>query len=101
MFFILLSCWFIITNTTTQQGKLVVAGLTGGEMDSFLQIAELLFREWVSDLEECKCWCIHVDIVCLLQQDSFTANNLNKLERATKRWKHLMVKLYGGIAEWQ
>jgi hypothetical protein len=80
---------------------LVVVGLTGGEMDSFLQVAELLFREQVSDPQECKCWRIHVNIVCLLQQDSFSANDLDKLEKLTKRWKHLMVKLYGGVAEQQ
>ncbi|ELR25712.1 uncharacterized protein ACA1_326700 [Acanthamoeba castellanii str. Neff] len=44
----------------------------------FLQVTKLLFRE----------------------QDSFT-NNLDKLEKLTKRWKHLMVKLYGGIAKQQ
>ncbi|ELR18787.1 uncharacterized protein ACA1_166450 [Acanthamoeba castellanii str. Neff] len=85
----------------TQIGKLVVAGLTGGEMDSFLQVTELLFREWVSDLQEHECWHVHVDIVHLLQQDSFSANDLDKLEKLTKRWKHLMVKLYGSVAEWQ
>ncbi len=87
--------------TTDMQGKVAVAGLTGGEMDSFLQIAELLFRERVSNPQEHQCWRIHVNIVCLLQQDSFTANDLDELERATKRWKHLMVKLYGTVAERQ
>ncbi|ELR13517.1 uncharacterized protein ACA1_247210 [Acanthamoeba castellanii str. Neff] len=66
-------------------GKVVVAGLTGGEMDSFLQVAELLFKERVSDPQERECWQIHVDI----------------LEKLTKRWKHLMVKFYGGVAERQ
>jgi hypothetical protein len=28
-------------------------------------------------------------------------NDLDKLEKMTKRWKHLMVKFYGGVAEWQ
>jgi hypothetical protein len=83
------------------QGKVVVVGLTGGKMDSFLQVTKLLFREWVSNLQECKCWCVHVDIVCLLQQDSFSTNDLEKLEKLTKRWKHLMVKIYSSIAEQQ
>ncbi|ELR24549.1 uncharacterized protein ACA1_171220 [Acanthamoeba castellanii str. Neff] len=83
------------------QGKVVVAGLTGGEMDSFLQVAELLFKERVSDPQERECWQIHVDIVRLLQQESFDANDLEKLEKLTKRWKHLMVKFYGGVAERQ
>ncbi len=80
---------------------MAVAGLTGGEMDSFLQVAELLFKERVSDPQERECWRIHVDIVRLLQQDSFDANDLDKLEKLTKRWKHLMVKFYGGVAERQ
>ena len=70
-------------------------------MDSFLQIAELLFKERVSDLEERECWRIHVDIVRLLQQDSFDPNDLNNLEKMTKRWKYLMVKIYGGVADQQ
>ena len=70
-------------------------------MDSFLQVAELLFRERVSDPQERECWRVHVDIIRLLQQDSFSANDLEKLEKLTKRWKHLMVKLYGGVAERQ
>ena len=67
-------------------------------MDSFLQVPELLFKERVSDPQERECWQIHVDIVCLLQQDRFDANDLDKLEKLTKRWKHLMVKFYGGVA---
>ena len=78
-----------------------MAGLTGGEMDSFLQVTKLLFRELVSNPQEHKCWHIHINIIHLLQQDSFSANNLNKLEKLTKRWKHLMVKLYGGVAKQQ
>ncbi len=70
-------------------------------MDSFLQVAELLFKERVSDPQERECWRIHVDIVHLLQQDSFNANDLDKLKKLTKRWKHLMVKFYSGIAERQ
>ena len=70
-------------------------------MDSFLQVTKLLFRELVSNPQEHKCWHIHINIIHLLQQDSFSANDLNKLKKLTKRWKHLMVKLYGGIAEWQ
>ncbi|ELR14995.1 uncharacterized protein ACA1_211490, partial [Acanthamoeba castellanii str. Neff] len=50
---------------------------------------------------ERECWQIHVDIVRLLQQESFDANDLEKLEKLTKRWKHLMVKFYGGVAERQ
>jgi hypothetical protein len=80
---------------------LVVAGLTGGEMDSFLQITELLFKECMSNPREHECWCIHINIVHLLQQESFTANDLNNLKRLTKRWKYLMVKLYSGIAKRQ
>jgi hypothetical protein len=38
------------------QGKVVVVGLTGGEMDSFLQVAELLFKECMSNPQECECW---------------------------------------------
>ena len=83
------------------QGKLVVAGLTGGEMDSFLQVAEVLFKERVSDPQELECWWVHVDIIQLLQQDGFDAHDLNKLEKATKRWKHLMVKLYGDVVDEQ
>jgi hypothetical protein len=78
----------------------VVAGLTGGEMDSFLQITELLFKEWVSDPQERKCWRLHVDIVRLLQQETYDAIDLNNLEMMTKRWKYLMVKIYSGVAEW-
>ncbi|ELR18686.1 uncharacterized protein ACA1_394520 [Acanthamoeba castellanii str. Neff] len=81
-------------------GKVVV-GLTGGEMDSFLQVAELLFKERVSNPQERECWQIHINIVHLLQQESFNANNLKKLKKLTKRWKHLMVKFYGGVAERQ
>ncbi|ELR12033.1 uncharacterized protein ACA1_353350 [Acanthamoeba castellanii str. Neff] len=86
---------------TNGHGKVVVAGLTGGEMDSFLQVAELLFKEQVSDPQERKCWQIHVNIIRLLQQESFNTNNLKKLEKLTKRWKHLMVKFYGGVAKRQ
>ena len=70
-------------------------------MDSFLQVPELLFKERVSDPQERECWRIHVDIVRLLQQDSFDTNDLDKLEKLTKRWKHLMVKFYSGVAERQ
>jgi hypothetical protein len=59
----------------------------------------VLFKEQVSDPQELECWQIHIDIVQLLQQDSFDTHNLNKLEKATKRWKHLMVKLYGDVVE--
>ena len=55
----------------------MVAGLTGGEIDSFLQVAELLFKEQVSDLQELKCWQVHVDIVWLLQQDGFNTVDLD------------------------
>jgi hypothetical protein len=82
-----------------EQGKLAVMGLTGGEMDSLLQITKLLFKEKLSNPLERECWRTHVNIVHLLQQESFNANDLTTLERATKRWKYLMVKLYGNVIE--
>ncbi|ELR11843.1 uncharacterized protein ACA1_363430 [Acanthamoeba castellanii str. Neff] len=74
-------------------------GKQRGEMDSFLQITELLFKEWVSNPQECKCWRLHINIVHLLQQETYNAINLNNLKMMTKRWKYLMVKIYSGIAK--
>jgi hypothetical protein len=83
------------------QGKLVVAGLTGGEMDSFIQVAEVLFLKLLPSFEEWQCWMLHINIMRLLQHDSFSNSNLMELNCMTKEWKLAMVQLYSKVLNWR
>lgn len=88
---------YLFISLTHAQNNITVAGFTGGEMDSFLQVAELLFAELLTDPEEVYCWTLHVDLVRLLESDSFTPSQRATLRTKTIEWKALMVKLYGEV----
>jgi hypothetical protein len=68
-------------------------------MDSFIQVAELLFMPLVRDTQEIVCWRLHVDIVRFLQRESFTSQDLEKLGSMILRWKRMMVELYGDVKD--
>jgi hypothetical protein len=68
------------------------------EMDSFLLITELIFREQVSSIHRSASVGVSLST---LSASSSRIHSLDELKRVTMRWKHLMVKLYGGIAEQQ
>jgi hypothetical protein len=77
-----------------QRGTVTVAGFIGGEMDSFLQIAELLFASLIPD-DELECWTLHINIVRQLEADAFIRTALNMLKDDISLFQASMVKLYG------
>lgn len=87
-----------MTHDMTHKGKLVVAGLMGGEMESFVQIAEVVLLGLVDD-RELKSWRLHTDIIDLLRLDAPTEADLNELHTLTMEWKSLMVSLYGDVVQ--
>ncbi len=80
------------------QNKVVVAGLTSGEMDSFLQIAELLFAGVILD-DELACWSLHVDIVQQLEASSYSVDDLTTLMAMIILFKSAMVRLYADVRD--
>jgi hypothetical protein len=62
-------------------------------MDTFCQIAEICLMGLISN-EELACWRLHIDIVAMLQQATFSRVDLATLRATTQLWKSQMVKLY-------
>src|SRR5687767_6229961 len=69
----------------------------GGEMDSIVQVIELLLTGLVMDQDELKSWHLHVDIIQFLEHNSFTEDELVELEMMIKQWQWLMVKTYSAL----
>lgn len=85
-------------NVHTLQSKIVVApGMTGGEMESFLQVAEILLMGLVNDEKEMETWYQHVNIVRFLHRESFTEEDTEILKEMIITWKHHMCEVYGPL----
>ena len=52
-----------------------IASLTGGEMESLLQVLEVCLKGLIQK-EEFKCWTLHIDIVYLLCDTKEWSNEL-------------------------
>jgi len=76
--------------TSVQQG---VASLTGGEMESLLQVLEVCLRGLLKQ-DELKCWTLHINIMCLLRDsEEWTDEVLQQLTDDTLLWKAQMFCL--------
>jgi len=79
-----------------QQG---VASLTGGEMESLLQVLEVCLRGLLKQ-DELKCWTLHINIVRLLRDgEEWTDEVLQQLTNHTIQWTEKMICLYGKTME--
>lgn len=79
--------------------NLAVHSLTGGLMESFLQIAETTLDGLVSPAE-LTCFSHHVDIIaCMLHTRHFTEAQLQELDRRIVEWKAEFVGLYSNVVE--
>ncbi|ELR15290.1 uncharacterized protein ACA1_220490 [Acanthamoeba castellanii str. Neff] len=83
----------------TKKNKKGVASLTGGEMESLLQVLEVCLKGLIQK-EEFKCWTLHINIVYLLHDTKEWSNELlQQLTNNTVLWKEQMVQLYANTTE--
>jgi hypothetical protein len=66
-------------------------------MESLMQVLEVCLLGLVKDKKELDCWRLHLDIVDLLNHESFNEEELKRLTAMTLQWKQSMVDLYGDV----
>ena len=75
-----------------------IVALTGGELESLMQVIEVCLMGLILD-EEQECWELHINIIRLLQGQHFTDWMLVMLTLKIHWWKVEMVRLFGNVAE--
>jgi hypothetical protein len=76
-----------------------VTSLTGGEMESLLQVLKVCLRGLLQQ-DELKCWTTHINIMRLLRDsEEWTDEVLQRLTDDTLAWKAQMFNLYGRTME--
>jgi hypothetical protein len=68
--------------------------LTGGEMESLVQVLEVCLLKLVTEPQELKCWEIHIDILRQLARDELSDADLAHLHNMTLEWKEMIYDLY-------
>lgn len=64
-------------------------------MESLIQVLEACLLDLGLPQSELECWQQHIDLIALLNQDSFSTTDLDMIHSLALKWKRSMVQLYG------